>query len=79
MELGWIAVIQGVIITGCTWYMRQGSKRDTETVVRSTAAQSTSDSILDRVRLIEIDVALIKRSTVKRADLDHRGPDNVGE
>lgn len=75
MDLGWNTAIQAVIIAGCTWYMRRGSRRDSDQVVMRTAAQSTSNDILDRVKAVELDLALVKQATVKETQaLDHRGP-----
>ena len=58
MDIGWGTALQAVIITLCTWYMRQGSKRDSELTIRSTAAQSTSNEILDRVKALELELKL---------------------
>jgi hypothetical protein len=71
MDLGWGTVIQAVILCVCTWYMRSGAAKDRDQVVRSTAAQSTSNDILTRVTRIETDLELVKKATVA---VDDRGP-----
>jgi hypothetical protein len=77
MEIfSWGTALQALIIAGCTWYVRSGSKKHADaaaaTVVRGTAAQSTSNDILARVTAIETDLALVKACTVK--SVDDRGP-----
>ncbi len=78
MDLGWGTVVQAVILAVCTWYVRRGSKADAATVVRGTAAQSTSNEIRDevvklkaQVEELSTDVRLVKRATV---GVDDRGP-----
>lgn len=71
MDLGWGTVVQAVILAFCTWYMRRGQKADSQAVIRSTAAQSTSNDILARVTRIETDLELVKKATVA---VDDRGP-----
>lgn len=74
MELGWSAALQALILAGCTWYMRQGSRADAASVKRTAATQATSSEILKRVVEIETDLALVKQVTLKQAAVDHRGP-----
>lgn len=79
MELGWEVVAQAVAIAVCTWYVRRGSKRDSEKassrVIRSTAAQSTSNDILARMKKVERDLALVKMAiTGDNGGIDDRGP-----
>lgn len=76
MDLGWSPVLQALILAVCTWYMRNGSKRDAESLRRSSASQATAESILDRLMTVEIDLALVKQITLKQnaAGIDHRGP-----
>lgn len=57
--------------------MRQGSKRDSESVKRSTAAQSTSEEILARLTAVESDLALMKQAMLKQFGIDHRGPGSL--
>jgi hypothetical protein len=74
MDLGWAAVLQAVIISISTWYVRRGSRQDAVYVAKSTAAQSTSNDILERVKKLEDDLALVKRITLKDNRIDDRGP-----
>lgn len=78
IELGWGTAVQALILAGCTWYMRRGQKSDTTRVIRSTAAQSTSEEIRDQVVALKAqvdelatDVRLVKKATVR---IDDRGP-----
>ncbi len=76
MDLGWNSVLQAVILAACTWYIRNGNKHDSETVVRQTAAQSTSNEILERTKALEVEMAVVKRALAKeiKESIDHRGP-----
>jgi hypothetical protein len=60
------------------WWIRRGSIGDNsaaaDRVIKSTAAQSTSEDILTRVKQLELDVALVKRATVRE---DDRAPDRA--
>lgn len=67
MDLGWGAVIQAVILAACTWYMRQGARADAAEVKRSTASQATGSEILERVKDIEAELALVKRIALKES------------
>jgi hypothetical protein len=73
-DIGWAAALQAVIIAISTWYVRRGAKQDAGWVARSTAAQSTSNEILERVKAVELDLALVKRATLKDSSIDDRGP-----
>lgn len=81
MELGWQAVVQAVIVAACTWYIRRGNKRDSQDLKRVAQAESgTMREILDRLKAVELDLALIKRVTLKDNSGDQptnikRGPD----
>ncbi len=74
MDFGWSAVLQAVILTFCTWYLRRGSRADVEVVTRRVARQSTSTDILTRVQAIEADLALVKAAALRDTSIDHRGP-----
>lgn len=74
MELGWGNVVQAVLIAISTWYMRRGNKNDTSSVIRTTAAQRTSNEILERVQSLEAQVQLIRTIVSKGVTIDDRGP-----
>lgn len=77
MELGWVATLQAVAIALSTWstvYLRRKSKEDKDTVIQSTAAQSTSNEILVDVRALKADVELLKIVVLADKPINHQGP-----
>lgn len=74
MELGWSNAIQAIIMMISTWYIRRGGKSDAQGVKNSTAAQTTSTEILERVRTLEVKVDVILELTRESVGIDHRGP-----
>ncbi len=74
MPFDWSSVLQAVILTFCTWYLRQGSRADAETAKRGVARQATVSDILTRVQAIEVDLALVKQAALKETTIDHRAP-----
>lgn len=62
IEADWNTVAQALILALSTWYMRRGSKKDSESVKKITAHQSTTLEILDRVKRLEFEVYLIKQT-----------------
>lgn len=74
IELGWAATIQAVLMAISTIIIRWGSKKDATGVKNSTAAQTTSDEILKRVKVLEDQVTSIKEVIAPPGEIDHRGP-----
>lgn len=70
MDLTWSAVIQSIILAICTWYVRRGSKKDSESVKRTTeihdkVSESKSNEINDRLKRLESDMEFIKHVLIK--------------
>lgn len=78
MDVTWLEIIKLAVFGLLTWWIRHGSKADVKTeanrVITSTAAQSTSNEILERLAAVETDLALIKKATVKCVTIDDRAP-----
>jgi hypothetical protein len=74
MEMGWAAVVQALLVAFSTWYVRRGSTQDAKRVEQVTASQGTAHEILTRVKHLEEDMALVKRTVFKDNSVDHRGP-----
>ncbi len=68
----WAEVAKLSLYALLAWWIRRGSIADNskaaDRVITSTAAQSTSNDILTRVKQLELDLALVKRATVKEDD-----------
>lgn len=60
LDLGWNGAIQAVIVAGCTWYIRRGSKIDS--ISLKAAGETTIREVLDRLKALEVDIALVKRT-----------------
>ena len=56
------------------WYIRRGAKSDRSVVIQSTAAQSTSNEILEKINRLESDVGLLKKVALADKPIDHRAP-----
>lgn len=70
--------IEGVALFVATLWVRSRGKRDTEKVadkvIKSTAAQSTSEEILRKISELELDMRLVKSHLFGDTSIDHRGP-----
>lgn len=75
MGFDWMTILATTYVTLCTWYIRRGQKKDTSKVIRSTAAQSTSDEIHDIVKSLQADMILVKKVIAADQSVDHRAPD----
>jgi len=67
----WSAAVQGLIVAVCTWYVRRGNKKDSE------SNHCLNNEIIDRLSILEVDVALIKQATLRQPMSFNKG-DNAG-
>lgn len=77
-DVTWAEIAKLALFILLTWWIRRGSVADNtkaaERVIKSTAAQSTSEDIVARLQRVETDLALVKRATVGGSSIDDRGP-----
>ncbi len=73
---GWGTVIQALILAFCTWYMRQGSKKDSDKVSASTASPGDVKQVERKVESLRAEFDILKTAYFKQnpVKIDHRGP-----
>lgn len=77
MEPGWNTVVQAVIVSACSWYLRRGNKKDSKSI-KDSSNQAT-DKILERLGKLESDMALVKKAVLPEHEIVRLKTDSKGK
>lgn len=61
----WNTAVQAIVIAFSTWYVRRGSKKDSESVKQATASEGSLNEVLNRLGSLELDMELVKSAILK--------------
>lgn len=70
----WETIIQAVVLTICTAYLRNAGRSDSADVVFKAVSRETGNDILARVVKLEKAIEQMRIDQIAATGIDHRGP-----